>query len=57
MLHGIAALKNPLVRCLCGWQYRIPDDERWGSQAAADRLLDAYLDHMAALKQRGIGES
>ena len=52
-MHGIAALKNQLVRCHCGWTYRIEDDERWGYHAAIDKLLDAYMEHMASISQRG----
>ena len=45
--HKIEALNTTagLVRCLCGWTYRLESPNLWGSRSAQDALLDQYNTH------------
>ena len=43
--HKIEGLTGSIVRCLCGWIYRLESPSLWGARSALDALLDAYNVH------------
>lgn len=43
--HMIDGLNVSMVRCICGWIYRLESPSLWGSRSAQDALLDQYNAH------------
>lgn len=43
--HMIDGLNASMVRCTCGWIYRIESPNLWGPRSALDANLDAYNLH------------
>lgn len=43
--HKIEALNAAIVRCLCGWTFRLESPSLWGPRSALDALLDKYNNH------------
>ena len=51
--HNIKAMPWPEIHCACGWAYRLPKDESWGSIGGHDHMLDMHALHAAGMNQQG----